>query len=413
MRVPAANHLRYRSLPSGAKRFLAATLCNMIGNGMLFAFVFIYFHDVRGFSGAWTGSIMTAGSITGLVFMSFGGWVADHLGAKPALLISVAAASIAFGLYPLASTLPIAFAVSIAAGFVQGLTYPAQNAFTSLIVEPHQRPLVSSWMRIFLNVGAAIGATVGGFLVRVDSPSSFTVMFLLNVATFVAYFVIVWTIRPLIVVQPGSQRTEETSAGYREVLADKFFVRLLPVDLATGTMFGMAFMVMPTTFLKRLGASEKVVGLAVMSGAIAVIVTQVGVARLVRGRARMRSLAVMSLLFVTAFAFGVGSVGQSLGVALACVVAAQVIGGVGEAFLGPTRAPLTADLAPPELLGRYFGLQSMMFQGGFGIATAVAGAGLDVSLRGTWIVGGVLAAAAALWCLDLDRRIPSGVRLSP
>ena len=64
-------------------------------------------------------------------------------------------------------------------------------------------------------------------------------------------------------------------------------------------------------------------------------------------------------------------------------------------------------------MGRYFGLQSMMFQGGFGVATAVGGAGLDVSLRGTWLVGGVLAALAAWWCVMLDRRIPKAVRLSP
>ena len=411
--MPDGNQLQYRSLPSGARLFLTATLVNMIGNGMLFAFLFIYLNEVRGFSGAWTGAIMTAGSVTGLVVMSLGGWLADHLGAKRALLFAVALAAVVFGLYTFATTIALAFAVSIMGGFVQGLTFPAQHAFTSVIVETRHRPLVSSWLRIFLNVGAALGATLAGFIVSVKDPSSFTRLFLLNVATFVLYFVIVAMVHPVIAIEPGSRRKEPSKVGYREVLADKFYVRLLPVDLAAGTMFGMAFMVMPTTFVKRLGASEKVVGLVVMSGAIAVVVTQVGVARLVRGRARMLSLGVMSLLFVGAFGFGVASVGRSLSVALTCVVIAQVLGGIGEAFLGPTRAPLTADLAPPELLGRYFGLQSMMFQGGFGVATAVAGAGLDISLRGTWAAGAVMAAVAAWWCTVLDHRIPATVRLSP
>jgi hypothetical protein len=86
---------------------------------------------------------------------------------------------------------------------------------------------------------------------------------------------------------------------------------------------------------------------------------------------------------------------------------------VGEAFLGPTRNPLTADLAPPDLMGRYFGLQSMMFSGGFGLANGLGGVGLDISFRGTWIVGGLAAASAVAWSLRLDHTIPTAVRLSP
>ena len=152
----AAQH-QYGSLPAGAKRFLAATLINMIGNGMLFAFLFIYLNEVRGFSGAWTGAIMTAGSVTGLIVMSLGGCFADHVGSKRALLTAVALAALIFGLYTFATTIRLAFAISIAGGFVQGLTYPAQQAFTSVIVDVRHRPLVSSWLRIFLNIGAAIG----------------------------------------------------------------------------------------------------------------------------------------------------------------------------------------------------------------------------------------------------------------
>ena len=409
----AEAHLKYGSLPDGAKRYLLATLVNMIGNGMLFAFLFIYLNEVRGFSGAWTGAIMSTGSLTGLVVMSLGGWFADHVGAKRALLTSVALSAIVFGLYSFATTLPLAFSISIAGGFVQGLTYPSQQAFTSVIVETSHRPLVSSWLRIFLNIGAAIGATLAGFIVTVKDPGSFVRVFFLNVATFVVYFVIVWSVDPIVVIEPGSSRTEKSTAGYRDVIRDRFYVRLLPVDLALGTMFGLAFMVMPTTFVKRLGASEKVVGLIVMSGAVAVIVTQVGISRIVRGRARMLALALMSALFAIAFGFGVASVGRSLTIALVLVVFAQIFGGIGEALMGPTRAPLTADLAPPELIGRYFGLQSMMFQGGFGVATAVGGAGLDFSLRGTWLVGLVLASTTTWWCLMLDRQIPKAVRLSP
>jgi MFS family permease len=363
----------FASLSPGVRRFLLATLVNMIGNGMLFAFLFIYFTDVRNFSSGVAGWIITTGALTQLVISSPSGSLVDRLGAKRALQIAVVLSTFVFGLYSFTTQVWSALAVSVATGVAQGLSYPAQQAFTNVIVPVHQRPAVSSWLRIALNIGAGIGATLAGFIVRVDRPVTFTIMFFINVATFVVYLFIINTVS----VMDDAPTPGAATGRFGDVLNDRFFVRLLPLDLAAGVMFGLAFMVMPTTFAKRLGASETTVGLVVLSGTIAVITTQLFVARYVTGRARMHGLAIMFGLFTASFVLGTLSVSQTLTIALALIVGAQVVGGVGEAFLGPTRNPLTADLAPPELMGRYFGLQSMMFTGGFGLANGLGGVGLD------------------------------------
>ncbi len=405
---PSAGSHGFRDLPIGAKRYLVATMVNMIGNGMLFAFLFIYLTRVRDFSSAWSGAILTSGSLTALFCTSIGGWIVDHFGAKHALLASVGLSSLVFGLYAFVTTVPMGFAVAIAAGVTQGLNAPAQASFASVIVEPNLRPVTSSWIRVALNIGAGVGATVAGFLVKVDRPVTFTVMFFLNVATFVVYFFIIATVNPI----TAHQRSEKTG-GYGPVFADHIYMRLLPLDLAAGIMFGLAFMVMPTTFLDRLGASERVVGLVVMSGTLIVIGTQLAVFRFTRGRARLLVLSFMFALFGIGFAFGVAAVDQRLAVAIACVVAAQCVGALGESCLGPTRGPLTADLAPPQLLGRYSGLQTMLFQGGFGLSIGLGGLMLDVSFRGTWLVGAALAVIAAVWAVRLNQLIPDHARLSP
>jgi MFS family permease len=398
----------FRDLPVGAQRYLVATMVNMIGNGMLFAFLFIYLTRVRRFSSGWSGAILTSGSICALLFTSLGGWVVDHIGAKRALLISVGISVFVFGLYSYVTTVPLGFAVAIAAGVTQGLNSPAQASFASVIVESNLRPVTSSWIRVALNIGAGLGATVAGFLVKVDRPATFTVMFFLNVATFVVYFIIIATVDPV----TAHQRTEQTG-GYGPVFADRVYMRLLPIDLAAGVMFGLAFMVMPTTFLDRLGASERVVGLVVMSGTLVVIGTQLAVFRYTRGRSRLRTLAFMFGLFGAGFACGVAAVDQRLAIAIALVVAAQCVGALGEACLGPTRGPLTADLAPPQLLGRYSGLQTMLFQGGFGLSIGLGGLMLDVSFRGTWILGAAIATAAAVWAFRINHFIPEHARVSP
>ncbi len=405
-----------RSLGQGAQWYLVATLVNMIGNGMLFGFLFIYFTDVLKLSSAWAGALMTLVAVVGLAMASVGGWLSDLIGPKPALLFAFVFASGVYALYVLVDSLATAFVVTALGGLAQGLMGPAQNAFAAVLVTPEQRPLISSWVRIALNIGAGIGIAGAGFFLDTDRPTTFDIMFLGNSASFLGYAVIALFLHPVgtrVLDEQSSTKTPAVAGSYRDVFQDRFFVRLLPLDLAAGLMFGLVFLVMPTTFLKRMGASEKMVGLVATSGAVAVILTQLGVTRLIKGRARLLALATMFVMFLVAFLFGIASVGQSLAAAAWLVVGAQCVGGLGEACLGPTRGPLTADLAPPQLLGRYFGMQMMMFQGGFGLSSAVAGVGLDFSMRGTWMFGALLAAIATVWAVRLDRIVPRAVRLSP
>jgi MFS family permease len=406
---PTHQPLGFRSLPGGAQRYLIATLINMIGNGMLFAFLFIYLTDVRGLSGGAAGWVVGSTWMFTISTSSIGGALVDRFGSKAVLLAGVFASTFASVLYTWTTTVGAALLAAVLAGALQGIVYPSQQAFSAAIVSPEQRPAVSSWLRIALNIGAGLGASIAGLFVSTERPSTYTLMFFLNALTFVGYGLIIATIKPL-------NRDTSVGAGtgtYRAVLADRFYMRLLPVDLVAGMMFGLAFMVMPTTFLKRLGATERTVGLVVMSGTVAVILSQLAVAKAVRGRARMVVLSIMFGLFGAAFVCGALSVGQSLAVTVAFIVAAQVVGGFGEACLGPTRNPLTADVAPPELLGRYYGLQSMMFSAGFGLSIAGGGAALDVTLRGVWFAGALAAAAAGAWALRLDQHIPHAARLSP
>jgi MFS family permease len=404
-------HTKFRSLPKGAQRYLIATLVNMIGNGMMFAFVFIYLHDVRGYSGSLTGWILAAGTVTTILTTTFGGWVSDHVGPKHALIGANLVSAIAFGAYGTNHTVVLAFAMSIFTGLCMGLAFPAQQAFASVIVTADARPSMASWLRVLLNIGAGIGGAVGGFIANVHRPATFTVLFVGNAITYLAYTAIVSSIEP--VAAPDHPVIEGRQPGYREVLRDRFFVKLLPLDLATGLAFGLAFLVMPGTYVKRLGASERVVGFLFLLGAAIVVIAQIPISKAVQGRRRMNSMATMFALFGVTFSLGIVSAGQTLTIAVMCVAGGQIAGGFAECFFGPIRNPLTAELAPPRLLGRYFGLGAMLFQGGFGFANVLGGIGLDRSVTGLWIVGAVIMASAFAWSLRLDRLVPGPSRMSP
>jgi MFS family permease len=102
----------------------------------------------------------------------------------------------------------------------------------------------------------------------------------------------------------------------------------------------------------------------------------------------------------------------SLALAMVAIAVAQIFGGFGESVLGAVRQPLTSDLAPPELVGRYFGLATMVFQGGMGLATMIGGVVMQHSLSAVWLIPLVTSSMGVVATLALRRRIPAHVAVS-
>ena len=131
------------------------------------------------------------------------------------------------------------------------------------------------------------------------------------------------------------------------------------------------------------------------------------------GEHRMQSLAIMNLWFVGAFVVMVATPHVAVGLAIAAIALAQVLGGFGEAVLGAVRQPLASDLAPPELVGRYMGLSVMVFQGCMGFANTIGGIVMDRSVSLVWWIPLIASAAGVAGSWALRHRIPSHVAISP
>ena len=70
-------------------------------------------------------------------------------------------------------------------GVGNALWFPSQQALLALIVTPEERPAVSAYTRASLNLGAALGGVIGGFLVHANTLGAFRWLFAVNVATYV------------------------------------------------------------------------------------------------------------------------------------------------------------------------------------------------------------------------------------
>lgn len=383
---------------------MIATVVNMIGTSMLFAFAFIYLDEVRGFSGSTAGVIMAIQPFAVVATTPLAGWCADRFGPRRMLAVGCILSILAAVGWSFVTTLPIAIAVSVVGGVGMGFWFPSQSSLLALIVTPEQRPVTTAFQRTALNLGAALGGAIAGFVVDVDDVNTFHVLFVINALTTVVFLM------ALPGLPTGRVDRHESMPGYGELFADRFFVALLASDIAIALGFGFAFAVMPA-YATKIGIEEEVIGVLFGIGAIAVVAAQMATLRWVVGRDRMVMLAVMNGLFVVAFVFHGVSAFTSLTVAVICIGIGQLVAGIGETFIAAVRQPFTADLAPDVLMGRYYGLAGMVFQGSMGVASAIGGVMLDGPPERVWIVAMLVSVAGVVGSLALgpwaQHRLPS------
>ena len=398
----------FRSFSPALQRFFVATVVNMIGSAALFGFVLIYFHEIRGIPLDRAGLAVGAMSFTMVLCTPTAGWLSDRFGARRALTAGCLVSIVAGSLYAVVDSFPEAIGVSTLLGIGNALWFPSQSALLALIVEPEERPAVSAFQRASLNLGAALGGVLGGFLVSGDTLRSFQWLFAVNVATYVVFLGVLPGL-PAGRVHSDVPRADRP--GFAEVLRDRFFVRLLGTDVAIALGFGFLFAFMPA-YASQLGIGKATIGVLFTFGAASVVLTQIPTLRWVSGRHRMTSLAIMNVWFVAAFALMLITPHVGLWIAIVAIAVAQVLGGFGEAVLGAVRQPLTSDLAPPELVGRYFGLSVMVFQGCMGLANTVGGIVMDRSLSAVWLIPFAASLCGVAGTLALRTRIPPHVAIS-
>lgn len=398
----------FRSFSPALQRFMFATVINMTGSGMIFAFLFIYLDEVRGFSGSASGLIAGATPLAGVAVTPYAGFLSDRFGPRRILAIGCVVSILASGTFAFVDTVFLALGASAAMGIANGLWFPSQSALLSVIVPTEMRSTVMAFQRTALNLGAGFGGVLGGLVADKNRLGSFQLMFFLNMATYVVFLAC------LPALPSGRVHREDgdaPSGGFAQVLRDRFFLLLIVSDLGISFSFGFAWGIMPA-YASRIGVNESTVGLVFLVGAISAVVFQIPMLRWVRGRDRMDCLAFMNLMFVFAFVMTAFTVDTSIGVAIAIMAFAQGIGGFGETVLAAVRQPLTAELAPLSLVGRYFGLAAMVFQGSMGAATAMGGVLMDRSLTSVWVVAGAFATFGVFASLGLRRQIPTVVRLA-
>ncbi len=385
---------------------------NSLGNGIVFPFIVIYLHNVRGISFAAAGLALAVGGVSAVVAGFGAGTIVDRVGGRNTLLLGLLLQAIAFVLFPLIREAWHAFALLALEGAGTACFWPGQSTLLSRLTPAEQRHSSFALQRISMNLGMGLGALVGGLIATTQHPSSFTTLFLVDAATFLVFIVVLSTIDEPAVAD--EEVHEEEMHGYRAVLRDRNFVALLGLNVLFVAVGYEIFALLPPFAKNYADVSERWVGFMWLANTLLIVLIQLPVAKALEGRRRMAALALMNILWAAAalIVLGAGILFTATAAALIFMFATLVFG-VGETLQGPTQAPLVADLAPDPLRGRYFALGSMSWSAGSILGPAVGGPLLGWEPLAVWLISASVSLLSAVGCLALERRLPARVRRTP
>ena len=324
---------------------------------------------------------------------ALGGYLADHIGRRATLVIALGFGGlcmIALGLaHGLAVILPGIFLVAL----VTEMYRPAMHAAVADLVTPADRVRAFGLVYWVINVGFAIGLTLGGLV----ASRSFFWLFVGDGATTLVFALLIGIgvpeTRPVRAPRPahaaGARAWSEFFAPYR----DRHFV----LFLALSFLFAIVFMQNATTFAVDMtahGIPKATYGRVLALNGLVIAVVQPFLGPLLGQRSRSHLMAAGAAL--VGLGFGMNAVVRTPGL----YALAVLIWTVGEMGVLPVANALVADLAPIELRGRYQGAYGFSFGLAVSLAPAlgmsVLGARGSAALWGGCLASGLLIAAGHL-----------------
>jgi MFS family permease len=388
----------------------AGGLVNTFGFGLILPFEIIYLHSRRGFSLPTAGLVLSTVMAAGAVCAGPAGTVVDRLGGKPVLLAASVLQACGYGLMAFVQRPWQGFLFSAVAGIGSGGAGSAAPTLTAALTTAAERVAAFTFNRVVINLGIGLGAVVGGAIAARGALWSFQLLYLLDAATFLAYAVVASRV-PNARPQAAGERAEPGD-GYRRVLRDLAFVSLVASNVLFVVVgFVLFSYVMPPFARERAGLGTWAIGLILFTNTLFIIVAQLPIARYAGAKRRLPTLAVMSGIWAAACLLTLaGGESPDANAAFAILAAAGIVFGVGECLHAVVVGPLVTELAPSELVGRYFSLLTLSTTVGLAVGPSLGAVLLGISPAALWISAAAAVAVLGAGLLRLERRFPEAAR---
>jgi MFS family permease len=370
-----------RSLPRPVWILFFGSFLNKFG-AFVIPFLAIYLTQ-QGYSLADAGFAISAYGIGNLIASLLGGYLADTLGRRKTIVLSMFSGAIAMLLLSQAHTLHAIILIAALTGITGELYRPAASALLADLVPTGQRVTAFSAYRMAFNAGWAFGPATAGFLAK----HGFLWLFLGDAATsllfgLVAYFAL-----------PRGVRSVERKVSWSEAWGILRRDRKLHQIVFAALAISFVLFQMSSTFglhVTHLGFSPATYGALISFNGVLVVFCELPLTTITRRFPARRIIALGYTLLGLGFALNLFA--RTIPALVCCVIVFTL----GEMIAMPVAGAYIADLSPPEMRGRYSGVYGLTWACGLVFGPALGLKLFAINSAILWTSCGALGLVAAM-----------------
>src|SRR5215216_2727122 len=389
----------YNEYPRQYWLMITGIILATAGGSMIWPFLVIYASGKLNLPLSTVATLISINAGTGLLASLIAGTLADKVGRKLVMNLSLTVNGLAYFLLMNAETYPQFVGLMIMVGLSNPLYQVGADAMLADMIPSEKRTDAYAINRIANNAAFALGPAIGGFL----ATRSYDLAFYCAGIGFLTYSVLLFFLARETLHKPSVDASIPTAQteGYGRVFQDKnymAFVAMISLGLIAPTML---WILMPVYAKTNYGLPEALYGWIPTTNALMCVFVQYSVSSITT---RHRTLPVLGTGMLI-YALGAGSV--ALMSSFWGFWLSMVILTFGELTLVPTASKYVADRASADLRGRYMSIHWL----GWGLARTLApiiGGFLNDSIapRAIWI-GGLLIGLVSTIGLSLLSRAPT------
>lgn len=392
-----------RALPRPAWILFLGVFLNKFGS---FVVPFLTLYLTRqGYSMGDAGIAIGAYGAGHFLASGLGGHLADTMGRRKTIVLSMFSAAIAMMLLSQARSLPAIILLTGLVGFAGELYRPASSALLADLVPAGQRVIAFSAYRMAFNAGWAFGPATAGFL----AERGYFWLFVGDAVTsalfgLVAFFALPRGVRSQ---QAGSKWPDALKAlrhdrKFHQVLASSFAIALVFFQISS--TYGL--------FVTQLGFSAATYGAIISLNGVLVVFCELPLSTITR---RFSARRVMALGYTLV---GTGLAMNAFAHTVPALVVAIAVVTFGEMLTIPVSAAYVADLSPAHMRGRYMGAFGLTWALGLTVGPSLGMALFHYGAVVLWLSCGALGLVAAAIILNevkprVVESVPAGKQNQP
>lgn len=374
--------MHWRSWDLNLKVRLVGELITHTFFWMYFPFMALYFSETFGKDVA--GLLLMVPPLLGMLSNLFGGYLADKVGRRPTMLLSLSLSTVMFALFAFSPSPLVDYFAFIGIGIAGALYWPASSAMVADLTSEEDRRVVFATFYTAMNVGVVAGPVLGSFFfVHYRFELLLACMVIELLFAIAIFFLVKETLPAETLREKAKERFSivQQFTSYAVIFRDKVFALYIIAGILVAVAFMqldmyMALYVKEHVFSQPLlswgdwsfsvGGTSAFGWLMGLNGLLVVLFT-LPVTQWIQHWSDRNSLVVSSVLY------GFGMFLMAFTTNIWLLFGCMVILTLGELIRTPVAQSFISKYAPEDARGQYMGASTLQFSIGRFIAPLTIG----------------------------------------